>query len=76
MNFPKVFSTAAYWAQVQIELLHLRSFKPKSRLGTGDPAVAEKAAYQTGLDTSRLKSAQSQACNRQHNDTGSNIKRR
>lgn len=26
----------------------------ESGLGTGDPAVAEEAAYQTGLDTSRL----------------------
>lgn len=28
--------------------------KSESRVGTGDPAVAEEAAYQTGLDTSRL----------------------
>lgn len=31
-----------------------QSFKPESRLGAWDPAVAEEAAYQTGLDTSML----------------------
>lgn len=31
-----------------------QSFKPESRLGARDPAVAEEAAYQTGLDTSML----------------------
>lgn len=34
--------------------LKSQGFESESRPGTGDTAVAEEAAYQTGLDTNRL----------------------
>lgn len=56
MNFAKILRQACsnQLGMCTDGALKSQAFKPESRLGTGDPAVADEAAYQTGLDTSRL----------------------